>query len=94
MARVGSSGTLAGGLPFNRIGEGPPVVVLQGRTFENRAQKGFEARFTLGLYRRLGEHRSVWVVNRRPGLARGVTLRILLGLDLCLGLRIERGVAE
>mgnify|MGYP001826832530 CR=1 FL=1 len=88
MAKGGSSGTLAGGLPFNRIGEGPPVVVLQGLTFENRAQKGVEARFTLGLYRRLGEHRSVWVVNRRPGLARGVTLSDLAA-DYAATIRAE-----
>ncbi len=67
-------GALTGGLPYNRVGSGLPVVVLQGLTFENRAQKRLESRFTLGPYRRLAEHRTVWVVNRRPGLARGTTL--------------------
>lgn len=68
------SGTLAGGLPFNRIGEGPPIVALQGLTFENRALSSFEARFMLGPYRPLAEHRSLYVVNRRPGRPVGTTL--------------------
>lgn len=67
-------GVLAGGLPFNRIGSGPPVVVLQGLTLENRALSGVELRFTMAPFRRLAEARSVYVVNRRPGLARGISL--------------------
>ena len=67
-------GVLAGGLPFNRIGSGPPVVVLQGLTFEHRALSGMEVRFTMAPFRRLAEDRSVYVVNRRPGLERGTSL--------------------
>lgn len=67
-------GELTGGLPYNAIGAGPPVLVLQGLTFENRALKGFETRFGLGPFRQLARHRRVFVVNRRPGMARGTTL--------------------
>jgi pimeloyl-ACP methyl ester carboxylesterase len=67
-------GVLAGGLPFNRVGSGLPVVVLQGLTFENRALSGMEVRFTMAPFRRLAESRSVYVVNRRSGLARGTSL--------------------
>lgn len=74
LAPRATRGTLSGGLPFNRIGSGPPVVVLQGLTFENRALTGFETRFALAPYRGLAEHRSVYVVNRRPGMALGTTL--------------------
>ena len=48
-------GVLAGGLPYNRVGSGPPVVVLQGLTFENRALSGMEVRFTMAPFRRLAE---------------------------------------
>ena len=69
-----SSGTLSGGLPFNRIGRGPAVVALQGLMFENRALSGTEARFVLRPYGPLAEHRAFYLVNRRPGLPRGSTL--------------------
>lgn len=68
-------GVLAGGLPFNRIGDGHPVVVLQGLTFENRALSGLEVRFTMAPYRRLARARTVYVVNRRSGMAQGTSLR-------------------
>ncbi len=67
-------GLLSGGLPYNRIGNGPPVVVLQGLTFGNRALSGFEARFALAPYRQLAGERSVYLVNRRPGMRRGTSL--------------------
>ncbi len=74
MARAGSTGVLSGGLPFNAIGDGRPVIVLQGLTFENRALSGMETRFGLGPFRRLAGHRRVYVVNRRPGMARDTAL--------------------
>ena len=67
-------GELSGGLPYNALGSGPPALVLQGLTFENRALRGLELRFGLGAYRSLARHRRVYVVNRRPGMARGTSL--------------------
>ena len=67
-------GELTGGLPYNAIGSGPPVLVLQGLTFENRALEGMELRFGLGPFRALAEHRRVYLVNRRPGMARDTSL--------------------
>ncbi len=67
-------GELTGGLPYNAVGRGPPVLVLQGLTFENRALSDLEARFGLAPFRALAEHRRVYVVNRRPGMARDTTL--------------------
>jgi pimeloyl-ACP methyl ester carboxylesterase len=72
--RGATRGTLSGGLPFNRIGAGPPVLVLQGLTFANRPLSGFETRFAMAPYRSLAEERSVYVVNRRPRMKPGTTL--------------------
>ena len=69
-----ASGTLSGGLPYDAMGEGRPVIVLQGLTFENRALSGLERRFGLSPYRELSRHRRVYVVNRRPGMARNTSL--------------------
>jgi pimeloyl-ACP methyl ester carboxylesterase len=74
MARAAASGFLTGGLPFNAIGSGPPVIVLQGLTFENRALSGMDLRFSVSPYRALAKHRRVHIVNRRPGMARGTSL--------------------
>jgi pimeloyl-ACP methyl ester carboxylesterase len=74
MGEQGRTGVLTGGLPFDRIGSGPPVVVLQGLTLESRSLSRFEAWFALRPYRSLARSRSVYVVNRRPGLARGTSL--------------------
>jgi pimeloyl-ACP methyl ester carboxylesterase len=75
MAGAGEpTGVLSGGLPFNAIGEGAAVMVLQGLTFENRALSRMETRFGLAPYRALAQHRRVSVVNRRPGMSRGTSL--------------------
>ena len=67
-------GELSGGLPYNAVGSGPPVVVLQGLTFENRALSRMEMRFGMSPFRTLVEHRRVYLVNRRPGMARDTSL--------------------
>lgn len=67
-------GQLTGGLPFNAIGSGPPVLVLQGLTFANRALGRFETGFGLAPFRELAQRRRVYVVNRRPGLTRDASL--------------------
>ncbi|MEX1296056.1 MAG: alpha/beta hydrolase [Candidatus Limnocylindrales bacterium] len=74
VAARAARGELSGGLPFNAIGEGPPVLVLQGLTFANRALGRLETRFGLAPFRALAGHRRVYVVNRRPGMARDTSL--------------------
>ncbi len=75
MAGTGeATGVLSGGLPFNAIGEGRPVIVLQGLTLENRALSRMETGFGLGRFRALAERRRVYLVNRRPGMARDTSL--------------------
>ncbi|MFP5417075.1 MAG: alpha/beta fold hydrolase [Actinomycetes bacterium] len=65
-----SSALFRSGLPFARFGHGPrPLVVFQGLTPENRADKT-----TAMLYRFLGKRYTVYAVNRRPGLPPGYTL--------------------
>jgi pimeloyl-ACP methyl ester carboxylesterase len=61
-------------MPYNRIGTGPPVLVIQGLTFENRALTGIDAWFMLRPYRQLARTHEVIVVNRRPGTPAGSTL--------------------
>ena len=69
------SGFFKGGLPYNRLGKGPRrLVAFQGLLPENRPLSGLMGRMLLGLFKFLGEHYTVYVVNRRPGLPQGYTL--------------------
>lgn len=70
-----SCGHLHGGLPFNRFGAGPRVLVyFQGITFAHEPMTGFMTRFMRDFCRDLLDDYTVYVVNRRPGLARGSTM--------------------
>jgi len=70
------SGHTRNGLPYNRLGDGVRVaIVFQGLTFENRPMRGMEARFTLGMYSFLSTDYTVFVVNRKKGLAKGSTIK-------------------
>jgi pimeloyl-ACP methyl ester carboxylesterase len=69
------SGFFKGGLPYNRLGNGPlSLVAFQGLVPENRSLSGLMGRMLLVPFKRLGEHYTVYVVNRRPGLPLGHTL--------------------
>ena len=71
----GAAGTAADGIPYNRFGSGPrPLVVFTGLTFENKPASGLEARFTRSSTRFLEDDYTVWVLNRRAGLAPGTSI--------------------
>jgi pimeloyl-ACP methyl ester carboxylesterase len=67
-------GTLAGGLPYYSFGDGPPLVVIAGLTMTHENPRGLALRFELSMLRPFGSHFTVYVVNRRPGLAPGTTM--------------------
>jgi len=70
------SGHTRNGLPYNRLGDGPDVlVVFQGLTFENAPMHGLEARFTMPMYSFLSPDYTVFVVNRRKGLPPDCTIK-------------------
>jgi pimeloyl-ACP methyl ester carboxylesterase len=69
------SGFFKGGLPYNRLGNGPRnLVAFQGLVPENRPLPGLMGRMLLVPFRQLSKHYTVYVVNRRPGLRPGYTL--------------------
>jgi pimeloyl-ACP methyl ester carboxylesterase len=68
-------GYLPSGLPFNRFGRGPRLlVVLPGLQWEHRPQSALAARFLVGAYRFLGTSHTGWFIGRRPDLAPGTTM--------------------
>jgi pimeloyl-ACP methyl ester carboxylesterase len=72
-------GSLHGGLPYLAVGEGPPVVVFSGLTAEHANPTGLGRWFQLQSLKPLARHFTVYVVNRKPALAAGSTIRDLAG---------------
>ncbi|MFC4003242.1 alpha/beta fold hydrolase [Prauserella oleivorans] len=72
-----SHGTLHGGMPYLRLGTGPPLLFLPGITPHHREPRGVDRRFQLQQLRYLAARRQVWWVNRRPGLPAHVTMEEL-----------------
>lgn len=76
---VTDRGYLGAGLPFLRIGSGPPVVFLPGLAAHHRIPEGGELRAQLGQLRVLPTDRTIWWLNRRRGLPVGSTMQDIAG---------------
>lgn len=62
------------GMPYLRAGSGPPLAFLPGLTPHNRQPRGSQRLFQLAQLKPLLARHEVWWINRRPGLAPGVTM--------------------
>jgi pimeloyl-ACP methyl ester carboxylesterase len=72
--RVVSEGRLAAGLPYLRLGQGPPLVMAVGGAAEHANPAGVERRISVSTAARFAGHFTVYVTSRRPGLAAGATM--------------------
>ena len=82
--------TLCSGLPYNRMGHGPRVVVVfQGLAFENRRLSDFELTMVRD-YEVLADEFTVYLAARRPGLPAGYSLKDMAD-DYALMIREEFG---
>ncbi len=71
-----TAGYFSSGLPYNRFGRGPrPLVVFQGLMFENKPSTGLVAWMEASLYKSLEKDFTTYVVNRKPGLSAGCSMR-------------------
>ena len=73
MAAV-TEGSLSTGVPFLRLGQGPPLLVASGLSTAHANPTGAWRRMTLSWARPFADHFTVYVVNRRPGLEPGSTM--------------------
>src|SRR5688572_18981636 len=73
MAEV-SEGRLSNGLPYLRLGAGPPLLVSPGLTSEHANPAGRWRRMSLSWAAPFADHFTVYLVQRRPGLDEGATL--------------------
>lgn len=74
MAGTVAEGTLLPGLPYLRVGSGPPLVVATGLSSQHANPRGMERRLYLSWVSLVAEHFTVYVVNRKAGLAPGATM--------------------
>lgn len=72
-------GLLAGGLPYLAVGQGPPLVVFSAFTAEHANPTGAARRFSLQPLAPLAQQFTVYLVNRKPGLQPGSTIKDLAG---------------
>jgi pimeloyl-ACP methyl ester carboxylesterase len=71
-----NAGFFRSGLPFNKSGHGPRVlVVFQGLQWENKPLDRLSVFFVNRIYRFFKEDYTIYVVTRRPGLPQGFSMK-------------------
>ncbi len=74
MAARTSEGFLHGDIPYLRLGQGPPLVMVQGLSPQHDIPQGWQRRMTLSAVAPLADEFTVFVVNRRRGLQPGQSM--------------------
>lgn len=74
-----STGFLHDNVPYLKIGQGPPLVMVQGLSPEHDVPRGWERRVTLSYATSLARHFTVYAVNRKRGLAPGESMSDIAG---------------
>ena len=69
-----SEGMLSPGLPYLRLGQGPPLVMAPGGAAEHANPAGLMRRMSLSTAARFAGQFTVYVTSRKPGLAPGATM--------------------
>ncbi|HET6668354.1 MAG TPA: alpha/beta hydrolase [Intrasporangium sp.] len=62
------------GVPYLRLGQGPPLLMASGLTSEHTNPTGAWRRMSLAWAHPFAEHFTVYLANRKPGLAPGATM--------------------
>jgi pimeloyl-ACP methyl ester carboxylesterase len=74
-----SEGTFSSGLPYLRLGQGPPLVMASPLSPEHANPTGLWRRMSVSAAAPFAEHYTVFLANRRPGLAPGATMADIAG---------------
>jgi pimeloyl-ACP methyl ester carboxylesterase len=69
-----TEGQLSNGLPYLQLGKGPPLLVSPGLSSEHANPTGMWRRMTLSWAAPFAEQFTVYLVQRKAGLASGATL--------------------
>ena len=74
-----STGFLHDDVPYLKVGEGPPLVMVQGLTPGHDVPKGWQRRMALSYATPLARHFTVYAVNRKRGLKPGESMSDIAG---------------
>jgi pimeloyl-ACP methyl ester carboxylesterase len=74
-----SSGFLLDDVPYLRLGSGPPLVMVTGLTPDHEIPRGSDRRMLVSTATPLARDFTVYVVNRRRGLAPGSSMSDIAG---------------
>lgn len=80
------SGTWGRGMPYLRVGVGPPLLYLPGLTAHHEIPHRMDRAAAIGAIRALARGRQVWWVNRRARVPQAVTMAELAA-DYAAGIR-------
>jgi pimeloyl-ACP methyl ester carboxylesterase len=69
-----TEGGLSNGVPYLRLGKGPPLLVASGLSPAHANPTGMSRRMALSWARPFAEHFTVYLANRKPGLDSGVSM--------------------
>lgn len=73
---ISSAGYLRCGMPYNKFNDGPKtLVIFQGLVFENKPMPGFIEKQFPKIYGGLEKDYTIYVVNRKPGMPEGATMK-------------------
>jgi len=84
------AGAFASGVPYLRMGHGPPLLMASGLTSEHKNPTGRWRRMAEKYAAPFAEHFTVYLANRRPGLAAGVTMADMAA-DYAAGIEEDLG---
>jgi pimeloyl-ACP methyl ester carboxylesterase len=74
-----SAGFLHDDVPYLKIGQGPPLVIMPGLTPDHDVPKGWQRRMAVSAARPLARDFTVYVVNRKRGLKAGESMSDIAG---------------
>jgi pimeloyl-ACP methyl ester carboxylesterase len=74
-----TEGTLSPGLPYLRLGDGPPLVMASALTPEHANPTGVWRRMSISRAAPFADHFTVYLVNRKVGLAPKSTMADIAG---------------
>jgi pimeloyl-ACP methyl ester carboxylesterase len=69
-----TEGELSAGLPYLKLGQGPPLLVAASLSPQHTNPTGVRRRMSLGWAAPFADHFTVYLVNRRAGLTPGTTM--------------------
>jgi pimeloyl-ACP methyl ester carboxylesterase len=83
-----TEGSFSPGLPYLRLGQGPPLLMASGLSPEHANPTGWMRRMAVSAMAPFAEHFTVYLANRKVGLAPGATISDIAG-DYATAIRGE-----